>query len=139
MIRTIFIICLALLLASFAPIPRELPRAVIVQHAVSAIVTPRARPIQYPQPIIPMARQEQGECTYNTASARASDVIYDDVGLGPYPFGSVTAYSCSGFGAMQEAYNANLANLQADIQAFHAWRDACLKKGPLSQCGARTR
>lgn len=89
----LFIVLLALpLLLSVAPVPAAAPA---VYHAQIAIVQ----------------RAMQADCTFETAPARLRQAIEDPIG---YPYGEVSAWSCSGDAA---GVVAELASRAAEMQA----------------------
>lgn len=97
MIRTLLAILLALPLLSVAPVPAPLPA---VYHAQIAIVQSAA----------------QQACTFETAPARLQQQIEDPIG---YPYGFVTAFSCSGDSAAVVAELAERAGaMQAEAAAY---------------------
>lgn len=97
MIRTLLAILLALPLLSVAPVPRQ---TLTVYHArISFVQSPLEQP-----------------CTFETAPARLQQQIEDPIG---YPYGFVTAFSCSGDSAAVVAELAERASaMQAEARAY---------------------
>lgn len=99
MIKLLIILLLALPLLSLAPVPARAPavyhtRIIIVQSAALEA------------------------CTFQTAPARLSQQIEDPIG---YPFGVVTAFSCSGDSASVVAeLETRAAAMQAEAAAYRA-------------------
>ena len=119
MIRRILVtILLALPLVSFAPVPAPLPLAMIVQHRISTTVVPRARTIERVRLAIQTGAPTPQACTFETAQSKLSVAIADPIG---YPYGFVTAFSCSGDGlAVANELAQRAAALQAEAAAYRA-------------------
>jgi hypothetical protein len=92
MIKMVIAILLALPLVSFAPVPAEAPT--VYWTRISIVQT-----------------AQQPSCTWETAPARLRQQIEDPIG---YPFGQVSAWSCSGDA---QAVVAELAERAAAMQA----------------------
>ena len=100
----IIVVLLVLPLLSLAPVPTALPPATVVRPTVQTIVVPRARAVYRVRLAIHTGAPLAQECSYATASARTDEVIYDDSGMGPAPYGRIIAWSCNGYTAMAETY-----------------------------------
>lgn len=100
MITRLLIILLALpLLLSAAPAPAQAP----------AVYWTRISIVQSAQ---------QADCTFETAPARLRQTIEDPIG---YPYGEVSAWSCSGDTASVIAeLNARAAEMQSQAAAYRA-------------------
>lgn len=105
MIRILMLIALALPLASFAPAPAPQPTIYRVRIALIASA--------------PTAQA----CTFETAPARLQQQIEDPIG---YPFGVVSAWSCSGDSA------AVIAELQTRASAMQAEAAAYRSAHPIA-------
>jgi len=134
-LSAIIVVLLALPLLSLAPVPAALPPATVVRPPVQTIVVPRASAIYRVQLAIQTGAPVAQECTYQNASARRLEIVYDDVGMGPAPFGQISAWSCNSYIEMAETYDTALREMQAHIAAYHAYRDACRKRPQAEQHG----
>jgi hypothetical protein len=96
MIKLLAIILLLPALSSFAPVPPTLYRVRLAINATPA----------------------QQACTFETAPAKLSAPIFDPIG---YPFGQVTAWSCSGDGlAVARELAERAAAMQSEAAAYRA-------------------
>lgn len=141
LIKTLATILLALPLLSLGRLP-SLPPATIAPQIAGPIVVPSwhtPNPAELPAAIAPKLDQVDRAqlpqaCTYETASARRGEVFYDDAGQGPYPYGVVSAWSCSSFDAMQADFAARWTAMQGDASQLHAYRSACRQADPAAAC-----
>ena len=133
-VRIIILLALALPLLSFGQQP-ELPLATIASQPVGRIVV---QLWHAPKPAAPaplpavQAAERPGQdfqaqtCTYDNAPMRRRTAIYDDLGMGAYEYGVVSAWSCTDFDEMQSSYNQGVAEMQANITRYHDFRATCL-------------
>lgn len=99
MIKLLAMLLLALPLVSFAPVPAAAP-AVHRLHLPIPGIAPAAQPV----------------CAWETAPARLRQQIEDPIG---YPFGQVSAWSCTGdTAAVIAELETRAAAMQADAAAY---------------------
>ena len=131
----IIVVLLALPLLSLAPVPTALPLATVARPTVQTIVVPRARAVYRVQLAIQTSAPVAQECSYANASARRLEIVYDDIGMGPAPFGQISAWSCNSYTEMTETYDTALREMQAHITTFHTYLAACQQKPRAEQHG----
>jgi len=118
MIKLVIVLLLALPLTSFAPLPAPLPRATIARPVVQTIVVPRRATIYRLRLAVQTSAPAMQACSYEIASAKLSATVSDPIG---YPYGFVTAFSCSGDGlAVANELAARVAQMQAEAAAYRA-------------------
>ena len=137
LLTAIAMLLLVLPLLSFGPVP-QLPPATIEPPPVGRIVVqpwhaPKsAAPAPLPAAPAPDRIDQhnrvavQASCTYDNAPMRRRTAIYDDLGMGAYEYGVVSAWSCTDFDEMQSSYNQGVAEMQANITRYHDFRATCL-------------
>jgi len=106
--RMLAIILLALPLLSIAPVPAARPT---ISRTRIAVQTSGAR-------ITIHAKVMQQACTFETATSRLRQEIADPIG---YPYGFVTAWSCTGDGfAVAQELATRASAMQAEAAAYRA-------------------
>lgn len=131
----IVVALLVLPLLSLAPVPTALPLAIVAQPTVQTTVVPRASAIYRVRLAIQTGAPVAQECSYQNASARRLEIVYDDVGMGPAPFGQISAWSCNSYAEMTETFDDGMREMQAHITTFHTYLAACQQKPRAEQHG----